>query len=133
MPPCPASNRRRWRNIAREKGKRDRTSTTVVLSTFLWPYMVVNHAGMGGGYCLAVSQPCDLETGSVMVQKRRTGSEERKSDSLGAVELCLSTLSTSDRDVVHPLLAHTAKAGFSIYAGTPTHSIAWFAGHTGLG
>lgn len=40
-----------------------------------------------------------------MVQKRRTGSEERKSDSLGAVELCLSTLSTSDRDVAHPLLA----------------------------
>lgn len=44
-----------------------------------------------------------------MVQKRRTGSEERKSDSLDAVwthiELCHSTLSTSDRDVVHPLLA----------------------------
>lgn len=44
-----------------------------------------------------------------MVQKRRTGSEERKSDSLNAVwthtELCHSTLSTSDRDAVHPLLA----------------------------
>lgn len=44
-----------------------------------------------------------------MVQKRRTGSEERKSDSLDAVwthtERCHSTLSTSGRDVVHPLLA----------------------------
>lgn len=40
-----------------------------------------------------------------MVQKRRTGSEERKSDSLDAVWLCHSTLSTSDRDVEHPLLA----------------------------
>lgn len=61
--------------------------------------------GYGRGYCFAVSQPCDLETGNVMVQKRRTGSEERESDSLGAVELCLSTLFASDRDVVHPLLA----------------------------
>lgn len=43
------------------------------------------------------------------MQKRRTGSEERKSDGFDAVwtriEPCHSTLSTGDRDVVHPLLA----------------------------
>lgn len=78
--------------------------------------------GLGRGYGFAVSQPCDLQPGSVVVQKRRTGSEERKSDSLDAawspVDLCRSSLSARDRDVVHPLLA-----GFTVYAGSFTHSL----------
>lgn len=37
------------KNSKGERGaERDRMSTTVLLSTFLWPYMVVNHAGKGG-------------------------------------------------------------------------------------
>lgn len=70
------------------------------------------------------------------MQKRRTGSKERKSDSLYTVwpliQLCHSTFSTSDRNVI-PSVGCTTEAGFSVYTGTSAHYIALFAGCTGLG
>lgn len=50
---------------------------TKVLSTFLCPYMVVNHAGEGGAV-VSLCLTCDLETGSVVGQQQMRSEEGEK-------------------------------------------------------
>lgn len=86
--------------------------TPVVLSTFLWPYMVVNHAGEGG---VIASLSVSHVTWKQEVLCRREEQEERKgkvSESLDGlwtrVELCRSTKVS---DVVTPSVGRTAETG----------------------
>lgn len=62
--------------------------------------------GGGSGHCLAVSLTCDLETGSVVVQKRSEEGEIKDcSDAQTDTEVCHSSLQSSDTVTLHPLLA----------------------------